>query len=34
MHITAFAQKLILLINQGHLDVIHQHRHADTYTDN
>lgn len=30
----AFAQKLILLINQGYLDVIHRHCHADTYTDN
>lgn len=29
-----FALKLILLINQGYLDVIHRHRHADTYTDN
>lgn len=33
MHKT-FALKLILLINQGYLDVIHRHCHADTYTDN
>lgn len=33
MHKT-FAQKPILMINQGHLGVIHRHCHADTYTDN
>lgn len=33
MHKT-FALKLILLINQGYLDVIHRHCYADTYTDN
>lgn len=33
MHKT-FALKLILLINQGYLGVIHRHCHADTYTDN
>lgn len=29
-----FGLKLILLINQGYMDVIHRHCHADTYTDN
>lgn len=30
----AFAQKLILLISQGHLSVIYRHCHADTYSCN
>ncbi len=29
-----FALKLILMINQGYLDVIHGHCHADNYNDN